>query len=101
MQPSWKIGVEQLVLPASLSYFHRNWPSLADTLIISLLMIWTYCFTPPASATMTEEYAESPAPGTSAFQTTSPVFLSSAARAACGPPGVQTTRSPSTNGDSE
>src|SRR2546423_1878350 len=49
MQPSWKIGVEQLVLPASLSYFHRNWPSLAATLTISLLMIWTYCFTPPAS----------------------------------------------------
>ena len=42
-----------------------------------------------------------PPSGTAAVQTTSPVFLSRAATDAFGPPGVQTSRSPSISGDSE
>src|SRR4051812_14245377 len=82
------------------SYFHRNLPSLADTPTRKFFSQLTYCRTPPPWAGMTEAYPAPPPPGTAAFQRTAPVFLSSAARAAASAPGVQITRSPSTNGDS-
>ena len=61
-------------------------------------MFVTYCRTPPPSEMTGEAY---PAPsGPAAFQMVSPVFLLRATIMASLPPGVQTSLSPSTRGDS-
>src|SRR5438067_11982999 len=66
-------------------------------------MSCTYCLTPAASETTIDEYPEPlPAPpGTAHFQIGLPVDLSRATIVAFAPPGVQTSLSPSTRGDSQ
>src|SRR5262245_47151421 len=65
-----------------------------------LLKNCTYCFRPPACTTIADAYPAGSPPGIADFQMTAPVFLLSATIVACAPPGVTTTASPSTSGDS-
>src|SRR5262245_35405977 len=94
------MAVVQLVLPADLSNRQRNLPSLAATAITPLPRKWTYCLTPPPSATIAEPYAAEPLLSISDCQITSPVFLLRATIAAFGPPGLQMSVSPSIRTDS-
>src|SRR5262245_47644952 len=85
---------------ATLPYCQRNSPSLAATPITAFRSQVTYMRTPPTSAGMTDAYPAPPASGHLVVQIALPVRLSRAASAAVGPPGVQTSLSPSTSGDS-
>src|SRR5260370_37319112 len=89
------------VLRPSRSYFHRNRPSSAATPTTPAARSWTYWRMPPTSATTMEEYpAVGSSTGAAHFQMTAPVVLFSATRIASLPPGVHTSFSPSTRGDS-
>src|SRR5205085_8529670 len=81
-------------------YRQRNLPDLASTPTRPFCKNCTYCFTPAASTMMIDAYAASSPSGTAHFQMTSPLLLFSATIVASVPPGVQTTASPSTSGDS-
>src|SRR5687767_2728690 len=97
------MGVEMLAgLPSAVfSYCHNSLPDLASIPTTALPRNCTYCLTPASSAMMTEEYAASLPSGKAHLQIASPVFLSSATIVASAPPGVHTSASPSTRGDSE
>src|SRR5262245_6486490 len=93
------IGVGMLAtLRSNLRYSHRSLPSFARTPIVPASVRFTYCLTLPALQMTTDEYPAFVPPRQR--QTTSPVFLSSATIVASWPPGVQTSQSPSTSGDS-
>src|SRR5438067_911418 len=79
----------------------RNLPVFASTPTTPLPRNCTYSLPPPTSAITTEAYAAASPPGTGDFQITAPVFLFRATSVAVSPPGVQTSTSPSTSGDSE
>src|SRR5689334_11696401 len=77
----------------------RTLPESAATPTTLASVSWTYCRTPPISAGTREEYAALSVKSV-VRQTTSPLFLLSARIVPLGPPGVQTTLSPSTRTDS-
>src|SRR5439155_4966274 len=79
--------------------FHRTVPPSAATPKTLRSVICTYCRTPPIPAGTIEQYA---AESVKSFvrHTVFPLFLSSARIVPLGPPGVQTTLSPSTRTDS-
>src|SRR5262245_28256125 len=88
-----------LSLPSS---FHSTFPVLASqptTPPEPEPVTWMYCRMPANSATMIEEY-DAGSVMSVLRQTTSPVFLFSAARVPLDPPGEQIKRSPSISGDS-
>src|SRR5687768_16448559 len=86
--------------PLVLPYRHRSLPVFAATPNKPSPVYATYWRTPPAFVATMEEYPALAPPGTAVFHTTSPVFLFSVRRVASVPPGVLTTASPSTSGDS-
>src|SRR5262249_35134884 len=53
-QPSWTMGVAALTPPTVLRERHSNLPSLGEAPPTRAVMNWTYCLTPPASATTAE-----------------------------------------------
>src|SRR5215213_10926854 len=100
--PSRATGVKTCAGPLTTSlYRHRNSPVFASTPTRPLLKNCTYCLRPPPCTTTADAYPAWSPPGTADFQMTAPVFLFSATSVASAPPGVTTTTSPSTNGDSE
>src|SRR5262245_30580389 len=81
-------------------YSQSSLPESAPKLITPSEVRVTYCRTPPAVLTMTDEYpADSPFDDIP-FHFTLPVFLSRASIVASRPPGVTISLSPSTSGDS-
>src|SRR5258706_15396254 len=83
---------------ATFSYRQSNLPSEARTPTAARLVRVMKCRTSPTCATIGDEY---PAPSPIGdFQTTLPVFLSSATIVASRAPGVTIRFSPSTKGDS-
>src|ERR1022692_1960733 len=91
------MGVAMLAVPlATRSYRHRSLPLPRSRPMAASAVKTTTLREPPASYTIGDEYAAQPLCD---CHSSLPLILSRATTAAPGPPGVTTTRSPSTSGD--
>src|ERR1022692_1111761 len=92
------MGVAMLAVPlATRSYRHRSLPLPRSRPMAASAVKTTTLREPPASYTIGDEYAAQPLCD---FHSSLTLILSRATTAAPGPPGVTTTRPPSTSGDS-